>query len=125
MDIVLDYLMQALNLIWQFPADHPMVSLVLGALAGRGGPVVYHVFWLVNAFRDRYFDDTEAAAASWRLAALIYGVWPTKSADALLKYAPKHWHPVILEGMAPEFRLVAVPLDRVADVHFLLQQHKK
>ncbi len=122
MDVLLGYLMKGLEVFYQYPADNPVVTLVVGTLAARGGPVVWHVFWLLNAFRDRLFDDTEAAGASWRLASLVYGLWPWASSNALLRYAPRHWHPVILEGRQPDFKLVAVPKERVAEVRVFLQQ---
>lgn len=113
-----------LGLIWTFistfPLDHPISLLIIAFLAQKLGPISWFLLWVLRAVRDKMFDDTEAAGALWHLAALISGLWPNKSRGFILKYAPRHWRTVILEGQAPTFRLVAVPLDRVIDVQDLL-----
>lgn len=108
------------SLIVNLPMDHPIASIIISFLMVKGGPIVWFLLHVLRAIRDKYFDDTEAAGALWRLAAIVSGFWPNKSRKVILTYAPRHWYPVILEGKDPTFRLIAVPLDRVIDVQDLL-----
>lgn len=108
------------NIIVNLPMDHPIASIIISFLMVKGGPIVWFLLHVLKAVRDKLFDDTEAAGALWRLAAIVSGFWPNKSRKVILSYAPRHWHPVILEGKDPTFRLVAVPLEKVIDVQNML-----
>lgn len=108
------------SIIVNLPLDHPIASIIISFLMVKGGPIVWFLLWVIRAIRDGSFDDTEAAGTLWRLAAIVNGFWPNKSRKVILTYAPRHWHPVILEGHDPTFRLVAVPLSKVIDVQNML-----
>jgi len=113
--------------IWEFlstfPTDHPLatfiIALIVGLVGQKGTPIIWFLLHVLKSVRDKLFDDTEAACALWRLAAIVSGFWPNKS-KKILAYAPRHWREVILEGKDPTFRLVAVPLSKVIDVQNML-----
>lgn len=112
------------GVIWTFistfPFDHPISLLIIAFLAQKLGPISWFLFWMLKAIRDGMFDDTECAGGFWHLASMVCGLWPNKSRKFILTYAPRHWHPVILEGKDPTFRLIAVPLTKVIDVQNML-----
>lgn len=114
--------------VWEFlksfPLDHPIASLGIAYLMQKGGPIVWFLLHVVKTVRDGLVDDTEAAGILWRLAAIVSGFWPNKSRKIILKYAPRHWHDVILKGKDLTFQLVAVPLGQVTEVLELLSGAK-
>jgi len=114
-----------LTWITTWPADHPVMALVIGSvgtyLGSRAVTVIHFILFLLRTAQDRMLDDTEVAELLWRFFALVYGWLPGKSEKGLTKYSPEHWHPVILEGKSPDFKLVRVPIDKVGEVESLLE----
>lgn len=111
---ILDFLKTA-------PLDHPIISIAIVFAMQKGGPIIWFLIWVLKALRDGLMNDTEAAGTLWRLAAIINGFWPNKSQKIILKHAPRHWHPVILEGKDPTFQLIPVPLKQVNAVLSFLE----
>lgn len=127
MEIILAKLWQIFLAIWNwltFSADNEvtagLVALAWGYLGVRAKPVLALLFFIVKAFKDKLLTDTEAAALLWNLAAVLYGFLPSVHKESILRYAPAHWHPVIIKGEQPDFELIAVPKAKVGSVQALL-----
>jgi len=115
-----DILAQLWNMVSAWPMDHPVWAFIAGYLGVRFVPILWYLVFLLRAAYDGCFDDTEMGEIVWRLAALVSGFWPNVSKKFIEKYAPAHWERVIIEGKEVDFKLIAVPKDRVMQVYMLL-----
>jgi hypothetical protein len=98
--------MEQVHAIWNWlveqyttnPIAAPIVTYLLGALAGKLGNVGLVILEVRRSMADGTIKDVEMATIGWRIISVFYGwtLFPTESKKFILKYAPEHQQKIIL-----------------------------